>query len=135
MPLLENKIGPFQFLGIRGPLAPLKEILSLDERPGVNGTEITREGEKGRPFTVRTWVDQASYQDARNTFLLYLFQIGRDPVQMIRGGENSFAEGYRVIVLDVREVFIGTIVPGPGGLNAPSAGYLECDWDLLAVPL
>lgn len=134
MALLDNSIGAETFLGIRGPLAPAKEILSLDERPGVNGTEVTKEGKKGRPFTVRTWVDAASYEAARTKFIDYTDLIGTDAAILIRGGVSSLAEGYRVIILDVREVYIGKIVPGPGGLNAPSAGYIECDWDLLPVP-
>lgn len=135
MARLKYSIGVNIFLGITGERAPLREILTLDERPGIDGTEITQEGKKGRPFTIRSWVDQVSYDAARFTYEDYLLEIDSDPQELVVADISSFREGFKVQVLDVRVVFCGQITPGTNGLNAPSLGFLECEWDLIAVPL
>lgn len=134
MALPENRIGDHQFLVLSGDRAPPKQILSLDERPGVDGTEITQEGLKGHPFTMRSEVDQENLDTASTTYLEYVDLIEADPVELIQDDQSSVAEGFRVQVLDVRRVLAKKIVPGPGGLNAPSLAYLICDWDLIAIP-
>lgn len=133
MPLLENRIGDYTFLGISGEIEAPKQILSIEERPGVNGTEITRFGKKGRPFTVRTWVDAATYEFAVAYYDLYIALIDGDPLEIVKGGVSSLVEDYKVQVLDVRKVYVGRIVAGPGGLAPPSQGYIECEWTLLSV--
>ncbi len=134
MALLENRIGDFYFLTLLGERQPPKEILTLDERPGVMGTEITREGKKGRPFVLRSFVDAVDYETARLMYDFYRDLIADDPQELVQGGISSTLEGFLVQVLDVSVVESGTCRPGGDGLNAPSNGYIECDWTLLAIP-
>ena len=134
MALLDNSIGDFTFLGLTGSRQPPRTILSLDERPGVAGTEVTDEGIKGRPFMLMSWVDCEDFAAAEATYIEYLALIGQDSVSMVQGGVASETEGYSIKVLNVRKLYSGTIVPGPGGLNPPSQAILECEWELLAIP-
>lgn len=106
----------------------------LDERPGVIGTEITREGKKGRPFRVQSWVDAVDYDTARLMYDFYRDLITDDPQELVQGGISSVQENFLVQVLDVSVAYAGTIVPGTTGLNPPSLGYLVCDWDLIGIP-
>ncbi len=134
MALLENRIGAFYFLGLSGERQPAKMVLSLDERPGVEGTEITREGLKGRPFRLRSWVDAVDYDTARLMYDFYRDLIADDPQELVQGGISSTLEGFLVQVLDVSVVFCGAGNAGTNGLNPPSNAYIECDWDLIAIP-
>lgn len=136
MARLENSIGIFRFAGMVGNPEPPSDVPSLDERAGVRGTEITREGLKGRPFIVRTWVDMASYEDAWLEFRAYLALRSGDAVELVHAGISTQAvEGYLVNVLNVVPVDIRPIRPGAGGINPPSLGLVVCDWELVAVPL
>lgn len=135
MALLTNKIDDFEFIWLRGNgPEPPKMALSLDERAGVNGTEVHREGIKGRPFTLRSGVDTVDYDAARTLHIDYIALIEGDPVDLVVGGISSTAQGYSVQVLDVRLVYAGTIGGSVGGLLANPEGYLECEWDLIGIP-
>ena len=136
MALLSNSIGQFDFIWLtgNGPEPP-KMILSLDERPGVNGTEILREGTKGRPFTLRSGTDCSDFTSAILQHLDYTSLCGSNPVDLVQGGISHSALGYRVQVLDVRKIYAGTMRACVGGLLTNAQGYLECEWDLLAIEI
>jgi hypothetical protein len=136
MALLDNSIGAHRFIAIYGVPEPPREVLELDERGGTDGTEITKLGIKGRPFQLVTHVDAVSYNFARSTFDQYRLLIADPPVDLIVGGVNSSAANppYKVKVLNVTPIRIDRIAGAVGGLNAPSAGWLECAWDLIAIP-
>lgn len=135
MALLTNSIGIYQFLGMQGNPIPPASVVSIDERPGVEGSEITDEGKKGRPFTLVTWVDQPNYSAAWLEFRAYQALIAGVPQELVHAGINSLAdEGYLVAVLDVRPLQISTIRPGAGGLNPPSQGFVMVEWTLLGIP-
>jgi hypothetical protein len=129
---LDNKLGPHTFLGLTGDISPPKEVVSADERPAVNGTELTKEGQKGRPFVMVSWVDAESYDAARADALEYRDLIGAEPVEMVVGGVSSNLEGYKVAVLDV-QAKASALAASKGGLNAPSLGLVEAQWTLIAI--
>lgn len=133
MPVTTNSIGDFSFIALLGQREPPRQQLEIEARPSVDGLTIIRTGTRGAPFRLRSQVDAASYNAAWTTFRSYLALIAADPVAMIQGGINSTAEGFKVQVLDVRPVKIGPLKTPVGGLNAPSLGWLECDWDLVAI--
>lgn len=136
MARLDNRIGGEQFLGWRGSRQPPRQIVSIDERDAVDGSELTLLGLKGRPFSLVSWVDCVSYEA---TWVIYRTNyvplIESDPLELVVGGISSIAENFKVAVLDVRVRRALPITPGLNGLNAPSLGYLECVWDLIGVPL
>lgn len=133
MALGTNSLGDFSFIALLGNREPPRQQLEIEARPSVDGLTIIRTGSRGTPFRLRSQVDAASYNAAWTTFRSYLGLISADPVVLTQGGIVSTAEGYKVQVLDVRPVRIGPIKTASGGLNAPSLGWVECDWDLVAV--
>lgn len=136
MARLDNRIGGEEFLGWRGVRQPPRDVVAIDERDAIDGSEVTLLGKKGRPFTLISWVDCPDYQATWDRYnAQYLPLIRQDPLVLIVGGISSLAENYKVSVLDVRVVRALPIIPGTGGLNPPSLGYLECAWDLLGIPL
>lgn len=133
MALGTNSIGDFTFIALLGGREPPREQLEIEARPSVDGLTIIRTGSRGTPFRLRSQVDAASYNGAWTTFRQYLALIKSDPVVLTQGGIVSTAEGFKVQVLNVHPVKIGPIKSASGGLNTPSLGWLECDWDLVAV--
>jgi hypothetical protein len=133
MALGDNYIGDFRFIALLGNREPPRQQLEIEARPSVDGLTIIRTGSRGTPFRLRSQVDAASYNAAWTTFRQYLNLTNSDPVVLTQGGIVSTSEGFKVQVLDVRPVRIGPIKTSSGGLNAPSLGWVECDWDLVAV--
>ena len=136
MARLDNLIGDFRVQGFRGHRDPPTQRLQLDERPGVDGTEITKLGVKGLPFPIISWVDTADYDAAWAEFEQYKTLVGGDATDLIVAGISTLlVENYLVKVLDVRALEVAPIRPGAGGLNPPSQGFLMVQWDLLPLPL
>ena len=135
MALDTNYIGDFSFIALLGNREPPRQQLEIEARPSVDGLTIIRTGSRGTPFRLRSQVDAVSYNAAWTTFRQYLNLTNSDPVVLTQGGIVSTSEGFKVQVLDVRPVRIGPIKTSSGGLNAPSLGWVECDWDLVAVVL
>lgn len=135
MALDTNSIGDFSFIALLGNREPPRQQLEIEARPSVDGLTIIRTGSRGTPFRLRSQVDAVSYNAAWTTFRQYLNLTNSDPVVLTQGGIVSTSEGFKVQVLDVRPVRIGPIKTSSGGLNAPSLGWVECDWDLVAVVL
>ena len=130
---MTNSIGEFQFLALHGDPEPLKEQTVVLARPGVTGVAVWKTGVRGVRFTLRSVVDAESFEAARQLFADYKGSIGQDPVSLIWSDLALDGEGFQVIVLDVRPASIRGILGGVGGLNPPSLGWCECDWDLVAV--
>ena len=130
---MTNSIGDFQFLALHGDPEPLKEQTTLLSRPGVDGVAVWKTGVRGVRFTLRSVVDAESFAAARQLFADYRDSIGQDPVDLVWSDLSLAGEGFQVIVLDVRPAGIRAILGGVGGLNPPSTGWVEADWDLVAV--
>ncbi|HEY4760950.1 MAG TPA: hypothetical protein VIH42_10260 [Thermoguttaceae bacterium] len=127
------KIGNFRFLALQGNPDVFKEQLEVIMRPGVDGLAIWQTGSRGRPFTLRSVVDAVDIFHARNLFYEYAQLIGADPVIMIWSDMSTLNDDCKVAVLDVRAAVIRSILGGVGGLNPPSHGWCECDWDLVLL--
>lgn len=130
-----NSIGEFGFLSLIGHPPGIQQELELLQRPGVNGVGLWKTGFRGRPFRLRSLVDAQSKEDAREYYTLYCELIGADPVQLIYSDHDSEDEGYRVAVLSVTPLDIRALANSAGGLNSPSLGWIECDWDLVSVAI
>ena len=130
---MTNSIGQFEFLALHGNVEPLKEQTVVLSRPGVTGVAVWKTGTRGVRFTLRSVVDAESFEAARQLFADYKGSIGQDPVELVWSDLSLAGEGFQVIVLDVRPANIRGILGGVGGLNSPSLGWCECDWDLVAV--
>lgn len=134
---MTSSIGQFEFLTLHGNPEPLKEQTVLASRPGVAGVAVWTVSPRGVRFTLHSIVDAANLLAARQLFVQYKTLIGADPVELT-WYDQAMAdepEQFKVIVLDVRPTQIKAIIGGVGGLNSPSAGWCECDWDLVAVSI
>lgn len=123
----------FDFLALHGNPDPLKEEVLVLSRPGVDGVAVWKIGKRGQKFTLRSVCDARDIAHARDLFCQYKALIGADPVSLTWADLPLANESAKVVVLDVRAATLKTILGGVGGLNPPSTGWVECDWDLVAV--
>jgi len=130
-----NQIGPFYFLSLSGQIEGLKAELEVLARPGVAGVGLWNTGRRGRPYTVRSEVDAQDEGQARDMYGAYTQLIGADPVPIVWLNLALGYEGYLVAVLDVRLLDIRRLGGATPGLNPPSAGFIACEWDLIAIPV
>lgn len=134
-----NEIGPFNFISLAGNPEAVREEVELVRRAGVDGVGIWRIGQRGRPFTLRSFVDAPTIGEARLLFSHrdagYVSLIGTDPVSLLWTDIRlDPVEGVLVAVLDVRQVECFRIAPtATGGLNASPQAFLICDWDLVLI--
>jgi hypothetical protein len=136
MALHENRIAGFSFIALHGELQPPAFQIATDDRPGVDGSEFTLVGKKGRPFSVFTQVDVADYAGAKSKFMGYRQLIEFDAVELVQGGVSTLLENYKVKVLDVIPRRLGTIRGASGyRIDATSQGWCECEWVLQAIEL
>lgn len=135
--MAQYSIGDFEFVAIDGYWSPTAEVVSIDQRGGVDGTEVTAHGSKGRPFQLLTKVDQPTYAVALGTIDNYQALIYTDPVALVLNGRSSESigdNGFKVAVLDVSVQACFALAPGAmGGLYPPSLAWLECRWQLVAI--
>lgn len=135
MAVHENSIAGFQFISLEGELVPPAYQIVTDDRPGVDGSEHTLVGKKGRPFSLVSKVDVADYAAAKSKFAGYRLLIEFDAVSLTQGGVSTTTEGYKVKVLDVIARRLGPIRGATGyRIDATSQGWCECEWILQAVP-
>lgn len=130
------QIGDHEFLSLSFP-SPVKERPLAMDRPGVTGSAIWLTGERGKPFTVRSTCDAYHLNHAIELFLEYRTLIGQDPVDLIWNDYHVTDENTKVAVLDVRRVpdRIFRMAGATQGLNPPSLGWIEADWELLLLPV
>lgn len=135
--MAQYSIGEQEFIAIHGAWSPPAEAISVDQRPGVDGSEITAHGKKGRPFVLTTFVDQVTYPIALGTIHNYQLYIDNPPVPLVlhgRSSETVGVNGFLVQVLDVEMQDCFTLAPGAmGGINPPSLAWLICNWTLIAI--
>lgn len=139
MALQNNSIGAFDFITLLGQVVPPSYQVLTEDRPGVDGTEFILAGNKGRPFSLVSQVDCASYTAALLTFDFYLGLKVVAPVPLIQAGVLSFSRGFLVKVINV-ELMPGSPKTIRGAVGnklgpSPNQGFLECRWDLVAVPI
>ncbi len=109
----------------------ISEQEDYDRRAGIQGSEVTRMGAKGRPFVLQSRVDLQSYEEAKTLLDDYLGLVGADPVSVTQGGVTS---QYLFIVLNINVLRIPPVAGGVGGFNSNPRALLECRWTLLAIP-
>ena len=123
------------FISLHGSVErPSEQVLGPMVRPGVNGTGLWKTGVRGRPFRLRSMVDQYNLLFARTLFATYRGLIGEAPQILVQDGYNfNFAEYFRAAVLDVRLIEVKSILSGVGGFYAAPGAKLVCEWTLIAV--
>jgi hypothetical protein len=130
---MQDQIESFWVLSFQGtPVGP-QEFLEVLARPGVDGLAFWKTGIRGKPFTLRSKVDLVDLEQAVIVFSLYQQLVGADPVGLTWGGIQFGGYGYAFKVLDVRCLRAAAIAGCVGGLSPPSRGWLEAEWDLVAV--
>lgn len=138
MALTENKIGDHQFTVLNGKLVRPVQAKMVDDRPGVDSSEFILVGKKGKPFTLISQVDVASYDDCQSKLAEYQELIEGDAVSVVKGGVDTESQGYRCVVLDVQEEDCRTIRGAVGLKFDPqnqSQGFLIARWELVGVPI
>lgn len=140
MARLNYKIGFYDFLSIEGNPLPPSEMITLDQRHGVNGTELTRVGKKGEPFQLVTHRDYPTFLATFNYLKFYQDLIGKPPVSLIIADENMDWFNFKINVLAVRPIrrmalgqSVGNLSPAP----APSEhlGFMSCLWDVISTEI
>lgn len=130
-----DSIDQFEFLQLDGMPDAVKEGVIQRTRAGAAGTKFKRTGRRGQQFTLHSKVDLASFAEWPSVYYGYLGLIGADPVDIVQGGLD-FSQTETVFeVVNVRVTDAHACLTGSGGLNAPSFGWLECDWDIVPVEL
>lgn len=127
------KIGSHVFLSIDGVPPVRQREGQLVVRPGVNGVAFVLTGKRGTPFSVRTRVDCESKAAAMAKRVEYTELVFAGKQTMVWGDHPLLTDGdsAKVMVLAVRPLICTQVVTSSGGINAPSGGYLECEWDLI----
>jgi len=133
MPLPENRIGSFQFISLMGQPTDRAYEIEVITRKGVDGIAASRTGKRGKPFTLRSMVDAPDKAQARSYVRQYRALIGEDPVVLVWSDLDMSSELFHVLVLDVRPVVVTRVLNATVGLHSPSRGWVECDWDLIAI--
>jgi hypothetical protein len=132
---MNDAIGDYEFVRLEGNPEPPRENVAVVARPGVAGVGVWLTGRRGRPFTLRSFVDTAAAADVPSLFFQYQDLIGSDPVPLVLSGVEYSGEGWFVAVLDVRQARATALLGAVGGLNPPSRGWLVAEWDLIAVEM
>ena len=126
------QIGPHTFLTLDGTPPMREQEGQIIVRPGVAGLAFWLTGERGQPFTLVSRVDCASKADALAKRYEYRQLVLAGKQSLIWGDHNLETEdGAKVMVLAVRPQRLGELLVSSGGLNSPSLGYLDCEWDLV----
>jgi hypothetical protein len=129
-----NQIGDFAFLTLRGQPETVRQQLELIVRPGVAGVGLWKRGMIPTPFHLRSAVDAPDKEAARSFYKLYCRLIGANPVSLVWSDlDLTSGEGYGFSVLKVIPVLITALANSSGGLNPPSLGWIECDWELVPI--
>lgn len=133
--MADSSIGEFQFVSLTGEVGPPTEQIGPPiVRPGVDGVGLWKTGQRGRPFRLRSAVDYADLDTARNKLSQYRALIGADPILLKQDGYDFDGEGnFKVAVLDVRATQLRKVETTAGGLNPPSNAKLVCEWTLIAI--
>lgn len=136
MALPVYKIGIFEFMSLRGQIEGPRGQLEIDQRPGVDGTEILHLRNRGTPFTLTSIVDCESYAAAQGIYRGYQAAelhsaVGSSPV--VQNDYDTITHGYKCKVLGVRLLSIRKAAVIVGGLQYTSGAILECEWTLIGI--
>ncbi|HUX16796.1 MAG TPA: hypothetical protein VMW52_10015 [Phycisphaerae bacterium] len=132
---MPDYLGSIPVLAFRGNPERLKEIAMVLMRPGVEGVAVWRSAKKGLPFQLRSESDAYNLGHATALYRNYCNQIAQDPQPIMWKGLDLSRDKIGVVVLDVKMVLCQRQILGVGGLFYPSLAWLECDWNMVAVPL
>ena len=132
---MTNSIGSFAFLSLRGAVDPPVERIDpqIVVRPGITGVGLWKTGRRGRPFGLRSAVDQSDLEAAHAELGKYRALIGEDPVALVQDDHDYAGDGFKVAVLAVARISIQKVLTPCGGLNLPSLAKLVCQWQLIAI--
>lgn len=136
MALPVSKIGIHSFMSLRGQLEPPRAALEVDQRPGVDGSEILYTGKRGSPFTLVSLVDCASYADAQDVFNQYKavqLDLIAGGLPVVQSDYSTNAHGYVCKTLAIRLLGIRQAPVIVGGLIYTSGAILEVEWTLLSI--
>lgn len=135
-----NRINNFYFIKFERPGNPgavpelLGQELDIIQRPGVNGTAISLEGVKGRPFQMTSGVDTPTRSAAENLRLLYLTIQGNQKVDLVFNDvDYASFHGVRYVVESVEAPIIKRLSAAVGGLSVSSNFWLQVTWNLIPV--
>jgi hypothetical protein len=134
--MVQNSIGPYQFVSLSRPPVGITPGTRLMTRPGVAGVAMWLTDERGRPFVVRSGCDAQNYDLAVAAYKLYRTLVGTNPTTLVQGSHSWTDADTKILVLDVRPAGgegIRALMGGVGGLHFPSWGWIECDWTLCFV--
>ena len=134
--MIQNWIGPYQFLSLSGSPKGITPGTQLMTRAGVAGVAMWLTAGRGRPFTLRSGCDTPNYAAAILAYKLYRTLVGTAPTDLTQGNVAFTGENTKILVLDVvpvGEEGMRALMGGVGGLFSPSFGFVECDWTLCFV--
>jgi hypothetical protein len=134
--IVTNSIGSFAFIELTGQPGSVVSSIGMATRAGVDGVTLSDEGERGRPFILRSKTDVEDLESAWLEYAGYRELVGGDPQDLIyQDLDLASLDGIAgFAVTDIGMPFIRAIGGGSGGLRPPSLAYLECDWTLVAIP-
>jgi len=130
-----NRIHNFHFVTLNDIPGTLREEVLVLARAGVDGQAIWKTGLRGNVFTLRSAVDAPSFADARLYLTQYQELIGADPVDLVWGGLVMTGEQIKVAVKSVRPTRLISLANSVGGINPPSYGWIECEWELVPISI
>jgi hypothetical protein len=136
MALPVNKIGANAFMALLGQLSEPRNQHEIDQRPGVDGTEILHTRKRGVPFTLISIHDCQSYALAQTEFHAICagaLASSSGALEVIQTDFSTLTAGYLCKVLDIRLVNIQQSAVIVGGLNFTSGAILTLEWTLLGI--
>ena len=134
--MLQNSIGPFLFLELRGVPDYIGERMEAIQRPGVDGTTFRKLGQHGRPFQCLSRVDMLNVALANATAKEYKGLLGEGTQELFRAGVPHSIYSVGFVVLGVKPVVTRVLSTSAGGLNGTLArAWLECIWQLMPVDI
>jgi hypothetical protein len=109
--------------------------LEAVERPGIEGTGFWDTGNRGKPFALHTVCDYASIGDALDAYSRYALLAAEGPQDLTFADVAYNRYGFLFQVLAVRAITVCALAWATGGLNPPSLGWCEAEWQMCAVPI
>lgn len=136
--MIQNWIGPYQFVSLARPPVGITPGTRLMTRPGVAGVAMWLSGARGRSFVLRSGCDMPNYAEGVLAYRLYRTLVGTNPTDLVQGSAVWTTDTIKILVLDVvpaGEEGIRALMGGVGGLCSPSFGFVECDWTLCFIDI
>lgn len=135
MAATDNNIGDFDFLTMRGNVDAPAMQLTLDQRIGVDGVQVTQTGTRAEPSVLTTTRDVEDLAAGRALYREYQELIEEAPVAVIKDGESSIDGQWQAQVMGVRLVVMQAITASVGGIGEAVGAVLVCEWTLIAIAM